>query len=84
MDAGKPTDEKQGKSYFVAREYDLDDDGDADVRIDEPYYDLLLEHRRKDAVIWLRSVPISNDDANKDLAVFAENYVDSASGSAHN
>jgi hypothetical protein len=78
---GAPSGEKRGSEYFVTREYDLDDDGNADVRLDEPYYDLLLEHRRKDAVIWLRSVPISNDDANKDLAVFADNYVDTASGS---
>ncbi len=78
---GTPTDEKRGREYFVTREYDLDDDGDADVRRDEPYYDLLLEHRRKDAVIWLRSVPISNDDREKDLSVFARNYVEAASGS---
>ncbi len=79
---GTPTGEKQGRDYSVTREYDLDDDGNADVSVDEPYYDLLLEHRRKDAVIWLRSVPISNDDANKDLSVFAENYVESASGAS--
>lgn len=79
---GTPASEKQGRDYFVTREYDLDDDGNADLSVDEPYYDLLLEHRRKDAVIWLRSVPISNDDANKDLSVFAENYVESASGAS--
>jgi hypothetical protein len=80
---GTPTEEKRGSAYFVTREYDLDENGDSDLRVKEPYYDLLLEHRKKDAVIWLRSVPISNDDANKDLGVFADNYVESASGTSH-
>jgi hypothetical protein len=79
---GTPSEEKQGRDYSVRREYDLDDDGDADLSVNEPYYDLLLEHRRKDALIWLRSVPISRHDVNKDLAVFADNYVEAASSSS--
>ena len=39
-----------------------------------------LEHRNKDATIWLRNVVISNHDRAKDLSVFADNYVEAASG----
>jgi hypothetical protein len=78
---GVPKKQKQGGEYVVHREYDMNDDGEVDTKADEPYYDLLLEHRRKDATIWVRSAPISNHDRTKELAVFAESYVEAASGS---
>jgi hypothetical protein len=78
---GAPKKEKQGDDYVIHRQYDMNDDGEVDTKADEQYYDLLLEHRRKDAAIWLRSAPISNHDRSKELSVFADNYVEAASGS---
>ena len=72
---------KKGGEYWVERGYDDNDDGEVDRREKEPFYDLRLEHRERDASIWVRMVPISRSDQRKDLRVFAERYVESAAGS---
>lgn len=72
--------EKGGDKYLVSRAYDLNDDGKVDVNKEEHFYDVLLEHRTKDASLWVRAVPLSVSDDRKELNVFAERYVDSASG----
>ncbi len=75
---GVPTKQKEGN--LVTRSYDIDDDGEQDTTDRGYEYDLLLEHRNKDATIWFRNAVISNHDRAKDLAVFADNYVEAASG----
>jgi hypothetical protein len=75
---GVPTKQKEGN--LVTRRYDINDDGDEDASDRDYEYDLLLEHRNKDATIWFRNVVISNHDRDKELSVFADNYVEAASG----
>lgn len=77
---GKPNAEKHGSDYVIRRGYDTDDDGEVDVRNEEQFFDLRFTHKKKDAEIWLQSVPISSRDADKELAVLADRYVDAASG----
>jgi hypothetical protein len=72
---------KKGAEYWVDRGYDDNGDGEVDRHEREPFYDLRLEHRERDASIWVRMVPISRSDQRKDLRVFAERYVESAAGS---
>jgi|GEM_PF-6158217 len=72
---------KKGPNYEATRRYDADENGDPEVARQEPFYDLLLEHTQKDASMWVRTVPISTTDKDKELAVFAERYVDNVAGS---
>jgi hypothetical protein len=71
---------KSGTGYEVQRSYDTNDDGEVDETETEPFFDLLFDHKRIDARMWVRTVPLSTHDAEKQLAVFAERYVRAASG----
>lgn len=71
---------KEGPEYEVDRRFDIDDDGSFDTTRTEPFYDLLLEHTRKDAAMWLRTVPLSRKDRDKALEVIASRYIEAASG----
>ncbi len=75
-----PSKLKQGGEYELRRHYDTDDDGNVDEHETAPVFDLLFRHVHKDAEIWLRTVPISKSDTNKELAVLAQRYVDAVSG----
>ncbi len=78
--AGNKYGPKQGSPYWVMRSYDLNDDGEFDTKQREEFYDLLLEHNEKDAELWVRTVPMSSHDKDKDLSVLAERYVEAVAG----
>lgn len=76
-----PNAAKTGPEHEVRRSYDTNGDGSYESQRDEPFYDLLLKHRKRDAALWIRSVPIEFSDASKDLSVFAARYLDAVAGS---
>lgn len=77
---GTPKSRKTGPLYEVTRDYDRDGNGTIDLHADEPAWDLRLEHRREDAVIWLSAVPMSAKDRDKSLSVLARRLQDGMSG----
>jgi hypothetical protein len=58
---------RHGRGYDVKRAYDLDGDGRADVRSEEPRDDLAFEHRGSPGRIWLRTVPVRPAEGAADL-----------------
>ncbi|MFT3925433.1 MAG: hypothetical protein QM778_23040 [Myxococcales bacterium] len=66
---------KQSPAYTLVRAYDLNEDGEADISMEAPRYDLLLEHVARDASLWVRSVPVALGDDRKDLSVMAQRYL---------
>jgi len=68
---GAPARQKVGPRYLVNRDYDTDGNGRPDTNVDELSWDLRLEHRREDAVIWLATIPLSAKDRDKMLSVLA-------------
>jgi hypothetical protein len=77
--AGKPTTSKSGRDYRKDREIELASGRTTTRTFD--VYDVLLVHRASDAVIWLRSIPLSPRQASLDLRVAAEQYAEGLSGS---
>jgi hypothetical protein len=77
--SGKPTTSKTGRQYQKDREIELAS-GRTIVRAFD-VYDVLLVHRASDAVIWLRSIPLSPRQAGLSLRVAAEQYAEGLSGS---
>jgi hypothetical protein len=62
-------------------EFDLDGDGKFDKTETLPVYDLRYVHLRTAGLIWLRSLPVSQYDGNKELSVFLQDYLDAVAGS---
>jgi hypothetical protein len=77
--SGKPTTSKMGRQYQKDREIELAS-GHTTVRSFD-VYDVLLVHRASDAVIWLRSIPLSPRQSGLNLRVAAEQYAEGLSGS---
>lgn len=74
---------KQGPEYASERSYDVDGNGTPEVVKREVFYDLLLDHAQKDATMWVRTVPVSAKDRDKDLKTLGERYVDSVARSGN-
>jgi hypothetical protein len=77
--SGKPTMSKTGREYRKDREIELAS-GRTTVRTFD-VYDVLLVHRASDAVIWLRSIPLSPRQSSLNLRIAAEQYAEGLSGS---
>ena len=71
---------KRTENYLTQYELDLNDDGKADAEEEELLYDLRFKHLKRDALIWLRTIPISDDLRDKELRVLVQRYVDEVSG----
>lgn len=71
---------KKVEDSLTEFELDVDGDGDTDSIKDEFLFDLRFKHLSRDATIWLRTFPISDDLRNKDLRVLVQRYVDEVSG----
>jgi hypothetical protein len=71
---------KGGADYEAHYFVDVDRDGQTDDLGEYYIYDLRFTHARDDGVIWLRTVPLPLDDADKALRVLANAYVE---GIAH-
>jgi len=72
--------QKSSESYRTEYDFDTNDDGKADFSQEDFLYDLRFKHLKRDAVIWLRTIPISDDEKDKDLRVLLQRYVDEVSG----
>jgi hypothetical protein len=77
---GKSLAPKHGITFDVKRSYDVDADGSAEGEYTEPFYEVALAHRTKDAKMWLRMVPLSPRDHGVALAALADRYVACAAG----
>jgi hypothetical protein len=74
---------KESGAYMTRFFLDLDGDGQVDEHQEEYLYDLRLKNKRSDAVIWLRSFPVSDDLKDKDLRVLMQSYVDEIAGAGY-
>jgi len=79
-DATKELVQKATEDYRTTYEFDVDGDGKSDYEKEKFLYDLRFKHLKRDAVIWLRTLPLSDDLKNKDLRVLLQRYVDEVSG----
>jgi len=74
---------KQTPEYTTKFEMDADGDGNVDFTETALLYDVRFKHRSHDAVIFVRSVPIPSDLAQKDLRVLVQRYIDEVSGAGY-
>jgi hypothetical protein len=72
---------KDAPEYMTLYSFDLDDDGKYEDKEKLPAYDLLFKHRKTNAQIWVSTIPLSRETAEKELRVLLDNYVDAMSGS---
>jgi len=72
---------KETAEYTSEYSFDLDDDGEYEDKEKLPSYDLLFKNRKTNAQIWLSTIPLSREYADKELRVLFSNYVDEMSGS---
>jgi hypothetical protein len=77
---GKKLAPKDGIQYEVLRAYDANGDGTPEGEYTEPFYEVALQHRTKDARMWLRMVPLPVADKGSSLKALAERYVACAAG----
>lgn len=71
---------KTTDDYLTKFEFDTNGDGKPDFNKEELLYDLRFKHMKRDATIWLRTIPISDDLKDKELRVLLQRYVDEVSG----
>ncbi len=71
---------KATEEYLTEYEFDVDGDGKSDFTKEDFLYDLRFKHLKRDALIWLRTIPISDDLKDKELRVLVQRYVDEVSG----
>lgn len=76
----KKLEQKHTPDYLATFKFDMDGDGATDRDEKGFLYDLRFKHTKRDAVIWLRTLPISTDLREKDLRVLVQRYVDEVSG----
>jgi hypothetical protein len=74
---------KNGGIYKTTFFFDLDGDGKLDNSHDALTYDLRFQHKKHEAYIWLRSIPLSSDLKDKDLRVLMKAYVDEIAGAGY-
>jgi hypothetical protein len=75
--------QKATEPYRIKYELDINDDGKTDFSQEDFFYDLRFKHLKRDALIWLRTVPISTDLKEKELRVLVQRYVDEVSGAGY-
>lgn len=76
----KKLEQKHSPDYVSTYSFDMDGDGDEDREEEGFLYDLRFKHKQRDALIWLRTLPISTDLREKDLRVLVQRYIDEVSG----
>ncbi len=75
--------EKDAKDYIVTLELDNDGDGEFETKAKQHTYDLRFENLVHDGVIFLRTIPISNDLGQKKLSVLMHDYVEAIAGGGY-
>jgi hypothetical protein len=71
---------KGGTAYQTTIRIDANGDGDFELEEQAPAFELRFEHLHHAGVVWLRTVPVSTDLAEKDLRVLTEGYVEALAG----
>lgn len=74
---------KDADPYQTEFELDVDGDGEGDTTREQPLYDLRYKHKQRDAIIWIRTFPVSQDLREKDLRVLMHRYVDRVAGAGY-
>jgi hypothetical protein len=69
--------------YKTTFAFDLDGDGKLDRGHDALTYDLRFQHKKHEAFIWLRSLPLATELKDKDLRVLMKDYVDEIAGAGY-
>ncbi len=75
--------EKDAKDYVTTYELDFDGDGTYETQSEEHIYDLRFKHLRHDGVIFIRTIPLSTDQAKKKLSVLLDRYVEAIAGAGY-
>lgn len=75
---GEPLKPKRGGE--VEFRFDTDNDGTFESKRRLPRYDVLLTHRNDDGQIWVRTVPLSAENSETDLAILARRFVEAVAG----
>jgi hypothetical protein len=76
----KKLEQKHTPDYLATFRFDMNGDGATDRDEQGFLYDLRFKHTKRDATIWVRTLPISTDLREKDLRVLVQRYVDEVSG----
>lgn len=71
---------RTGAGYETEIWVDNDDDGQSDTHFTMPVNDLRLVHRQTGAVVWLRTIVLSQHDRDRALDGLVRDYIDAASG----
>ena len=77
--------EKTGKDYMATRQLDWDQDGEISPYFEtsqEQIFDLRIRSKKNNGVIWIKAHPLLPEQAEKELDVILDNYVDALSGHA--
>jgi hypothetical protein len=74
---------KHDGAYATKYLLDSNGDGKVDVKRDALTYDLRFQHRKHEAFIWLRTIPIPNELKDKELRVLMKDYVDEIAGAGY-
>jgi hypothetical protein len=74
---------KRDGAYATKYEFDRNGDGKVDTTQTALTYDLRFQHKKHEAFIWLRTIPISNELKDKDLRVLMKDYVDGIAGAGY-
>jgi len=74
---------KKGDDFEYDISIDTDEDGEVDRTIKDYIYDLRLEHKHSDAVIWIRTVPLAPSEAEKELRVLMTSYAEAVAGAGY-
>lgn len=72
--------QKSSEQYRTNYDFDTNGDGESDFSQEEFLYDLRFKHLQRDAVIWLRTIPLSDDLRDKELRVLVQRYIAEVSG----
>jgi hypothetical protein len=81
--ASRPPRPKNGSDYMSIVSFDHQDDGRVDARERVLRYDLKLVHRRRNAELFVRSVPLGQGRRESELRVLARDYVESVAGAGY-
>jgi hypothetical protein len=71
---------KTADGYEGPEEIDFTGSG-VPTKVTVPYFDLKLDNRKTSAVIWLQTIPLSKDHAERNLKNLVEDYANAISGS---
>lgn len=74
--------EKKGYDYTATRAQDINQNGTIEFaeRRKEPIFDLRFTNRKDNGVIWAKAHPFLPSEADQELEVILDNYVDSLEG----